>query len=416
MAAPAGVFGARLPESTARVTALLRCLLIAPLVVLAYVVHDLEGDGSRFALVLGVFGIWTAVTTWWAFARPTPSWVGPASIFVDLAFFVAMALSSAGVTSYITPVFYLYPVFTVFLYRPWITAVVGAFVAGGYAAVWLENLAVRGGPGEPGVVWLHFLLLVWMAANTTALSLVLAHRARHDALARAAHESLTAQLLAADHRASTRVADELHDGPLQDVIAVRRILESLADDTAHPARVAEASRVLAQTTDSLRGTVAALHPQVLRQLGLDAALQALAREATTSGEATVVAEVCSLPILGDEVELVLFAAARELVSNARRHADASRIVVAVELISDGIALTVDDDGVGMPIAGPRTGDLVRAGHIGLASHALRVEALGGSLSHRPRTGGGTLARVRLPLVGVPEPVARSESGGSWPIG
>lgn len=406
----------RLPESTARVMALLRCLLLAPLAVLAAIVHELEGDGSRYMVVLAVFVLWSVVTTWWAFARPTPGWVGPTGVFVDLAFFIVMAASSAGVTSYITPVFYLYPIFTVFLYRPWITAAVGAVVAGGYALVWLDNLAVRGGPGHSGVVWMHFLLLVWMAVGTTVLALVLAHRARQDAAARAAQESLTAQVIAADHRASTRLADDLHDGPLQDVIAVRRILESLADDAPHPERVAEAARILAQTTDALRGTVGTLHPQVLRQLGLDAALRELAREATTSGEARVVAAVEPLPPLTDEQEFVLFSATRELISNARRHARATLITVIVTSDDGAVHLRVDDDGAGMPAGGPSSGDLVREGHIGLASHTLRIESVGGTLTHSSGARGGTSALVTIPVSGAPLRGGVPDRTQTWSIG
>lgn len=398
-------------DSTARVTSVLRCVLLAPLAVLAGVVTEFEGDASGYLVVLVAFAAWTAATTWWAFARPTPSWVGPTSIFVDLAFFVVMALSSAGATSYITPVFYLYPLFTVFFYRPWITAVVGVFVAGGYAAVWLDNLAVRGGPGDPGVVWMHFLLLLWMAASTTALSLVLAHRARLDADARAAHDSLTAQLLAADLRASAQVADGLHDGPLQDVIAVRRMLEALADDGVQADRLADAARVLAQTTDALRGTVGALHPQVLRQLGLDAALRELAREAGAV-DVTVRTQLDPLPPLTDEQEFVLFAAARELMNNARRHSGAARIQLRVETAHGSVCLSVEDDGEGMPIDGPTPDDLVRSGHIGLASHTLRVESLDGTLTHSSRGGRGTVASVRIPVTAIDSAPPR----GSWPIG
>ncbi len=394
---PVSVLGTRLPESTARVTALLRCVLLAPLGVLVAVVHELEGDGSAYLVVLGVFALWTLAVTWWAFARPTPSWAGPVSTFVDLGFFIAMAISSAGVTSYITPVFYLYPLFTVFFYRPLITGVVGAVVAGGYALVWLDNLAIRGGPGDPGIVWMHFLLLVWMAVGTTALAVLLARRARHDAAARAAHDALTAQLLAADLRASTRVADNLHDGPLQNIIAVRRMLESLAGARHEPGTFAEATRVLAETTDALRGTVSALHPHVLRQLGLEAALRELTRASDAGDAVTVIADVRPLPPLTEEQQYVLFGAARELVINARRHAGASQIVLTARAVDGEVVLTVVDDGVGMPVDGTAPDDLARSGHIGLASHTFRVQSIGGSVTHRPAKDGGTVARVGVAL-------------------
>ncbi|WZH52184.1 MAG: hypothetical protein PIR53_19485 [Nocardioides alkalitolerans] len=390
--------GSRVLASVHVVTALLRLALLVPLVVLVPVLADV-GDASPGYLVgLGVFALWGAFTLAWSSTRPVPPWAGPASIAVDLVLLVAMAAGSAGATSYISPVFYLYPIFTVFYYRPLLTAVVGGVVAGGYAAVWLQNFAVRGGPYVSGVVWMHFLLLAWMALTTTALSLVLAHRARAETAGRAVQDELTAQLLAADFRASTRLADDLHDGPLQDVIAVRRLLEQVADTSPEPARVAAAAALLEDVTAHLRGTVANLHPQVLSQLGLEAAVQELGRQADRAGGVPVTVVTEPVGDLGADRAYALFAAGRELLSNVQRHAGAREVLVELCRDGDRVELSVCDDGIGMP-AGRAPGDHVGAGHIGLASHALRLRSLGGSLQLAPRHPRGLIARATLPVEG-----------------
>ncbi|ARJ03866.1 ATPase [Cnuibacter physcomitrellae] len=397
--------GARILGSVHRVTALLRVALLAPLIVLAVFLAD-SGDAgaTAFAIWVSVFAIWGLFTVGWSVWRPVPSWAGTASILVDLGMFIAMALSSAGATSFITPVFYLYPVFSVFYYRPALTAVVGGLVAGGYAAVWLENLAVRGGPAQPGIVWMHFLLLTWMALTTTALSLVLAHRARTDTAAQSEHSRLVAQVLAADHRAGTRLADELHDGPLQDVIAVRRLLEQIGDTSTETALIATADHLLEETTARLRGTVQSLHPQVLAELGLAAAVEELARTATSRGTVPVFATVEPVPPLGSEREAALFGACREFVANAQRHAEAGRIDVALARRDQLIVLSVTDDGHGFTVGPSTSSAAIRAGHVGLASHELRINGLGGSVVVDSRLGVGTAVTAALPLADTGAPL------------
>ncbi|WP_440708966.1 sensor histidine kinase [Herbiconiux sp. YIM B11900] len=389
--------GARILSSVHRVTALLRLVLIAPLIVLAaFLTETTDAGATVFSVWVAFFGAWALFTVWWSLRRPVPSWAGAASIVVDLAFFIGMAASSAGATSYITPVFYLYPVFSVFYYRPALTAVVGGFVAGGYAAVWLQNLAVRGGPDEPGIVWMHFLLLTWMALTTTALSLVLAHRARDDAEADIVRSSLIAQVLAADHRASTRLANDLHDGPLQDVIAVRRLLEQIADTSPEPELVETAARLLEETTGRLRGTVQTLHPQVLAELGLAAAVTELARTAAARGTVPVFATVEALPRMDSDRAAALFGACREFVANAQRHAEASRIDVTLTQRGDRVVLSVTDDGTGFIADPSASSDAIRTGHVGLASQQLRVHSLGGTMTVDTRPGAGTAVRAALP--------------------
>ena len=79
--------------------------------------------------------------------------------------------------------------------------------------------------------------------------------------------------------------------------------------------------------------------------------------------------------------------------------------VGLTLVDGDARLTVSDDGVGVAQA-----DVARRlgeGHIGLASHALRLEAAGGGLTVRPASAGGTVATVTLPVPGVAahEPIA-----------
>jgi two-component system, NarL family, sensor kinase len=85
---------------------------------------------------------------------------------------------------------------------------------------------------------------------------------------------------------------------------------------------------------------------------------------------------------------------RELVSNAERHAAARQVAIRIQRDDRELAVEVQDDGTGLPPG--RLETALSEGHIGLASSAERVEALGGSLSIRTRQAQGTLIRAVFP--------------------
>jgi two-component system NarL family sensor kinase len=90
----------------------------------------------------------------------------------------------------------------------------------------------------------------------------------------------------------------------------------------------------------------------------------------------------------------LYRAARELLANARKHARASTVRLRLARVADAITLSVVDDGVGFDPTILRR--CVAEGHIGLASLAVRIDAMGGAMKLNSRIGGGTRASVTAP--------------------
>jgi signal transduction histidine kinase len=136
-----------------------------------------------------------------------------------------------------------------------------------------------------------------------------------------------------------------------------------------------------------------LHPVVLEVAGLESALGAVADQQARHG-----GFACELridPAAGGVRDDLVIALTRELLTNAAKHAAASRVRVSVQRTADAILLEVADDGAGIPEG--RLRDALREGHIGLASSIERVEAVGGELTLAPAPGGGTAAAVRLPV-------------------
>ncbi len=173
-----------------------------------------------------------------------------------------------------------------------------------------------------------------------------------------------------------RLARELHDVPLQELVAVIRRLE------IKPGTEAE-SEDLRNLAGHLRNVATELRPPVLDDLGLPAALDYLAEESTSSA-LPVTAEILDDTGFGAdrrppaEVELAMFRIASEAVGNAVRHSGGSRVRIQGSVAPDRIDLRVADDGAGLPADVAR--DAARRKRMGLASMRRRAQAIDAELS------------------------------------
>lgn len=200
---------------------------------------------------------------------------------------------------------------------------------------------------------------------------------------------LVAAVAGAEERERERLASVLHDGPVQHLMHARGGVVRAQHEGAPGLDGAE--RSLAEALNQLRGTMRGLHPYVLDLAGLGPALETVATDAAASGVRCHV-EVAD-DAVGDRDQLV-YSLARELVSNAVRHAQARNVWLSVTRREESIELQVADDGLGFDDR--RRAASVRAGHIGLALCAHRVEALGGTFELRSVPGEGTEVRALLP--------------------
>ena len=262
------------------------------------------------------------------------------------------------------------------------------------------DLAVLGALGHQAALAAH------------SVRLIEALRAEREGLARA-----NAALLVARHEERRRLARELHDGALQDVLGLRyRLAEWQAaspDDAGALAGRAEAVReALRRIAERLRGTVRDLRPagpaaEGLVPTGLAAALDGAAARIAEEFPGRLPPVTLSIPPglrLPLAVEVCLFRAAQEALRNAARHAGARRVAVRVEEGGDRVVLAVEDDGCGF--APPeRLGDLAQGAHYGLAGLEERVAGLGGRLAVASRPGSGTRLTVTLPAEPQEEPHA-----------
>ena len=205
---------------------------------------------------------------------------------------------------------------------------------------------------------------------------------------------LVAQTVDAEERVRRRVSEAIHDGALQNLLASRQdLVEAAEAPGGNPELVDRARQGIERAVEELREAVQALHPLVLAHGGLAAALGASADYAARNGGFTPRVSVDRRA--GGLRDELLLSLARELLTNAAKHAGASEVAVTVSMSPGEVALQVSDDGCGIP-----EGSLAAApkeGHIGLASVAERVEAVGGRLEFPSPGPPGTTVRVALPV-------------------
>jgi PAS domain S-box-containing protein len=203
---------------------------------------------------------------------------------------------------------------------------------------------------------------------------------------------LVAQTLHAEESERRRLAQALHDGPVQDLLAAQFELGRLRQRAGEGGSRANAA--VGHALGQLREAIFDLYPPALERVGLGAAIQELAAELSrrVGRDMRISADVA--PEVAGVHDQLLFSLSRELLSNAVRHAHADQIALRAWREQYELILEVEDNGIGLPEQVREKA--LREGHIGLASSTERVEALGGWLAIGPGMKGGTLARVALP--------------------
>jgi signal transduction histidine kinase len=218
----------------------------------------------------------------------------------------------------------------------------------------------------------------------------------------------------ARERERTRWAREIHDESIQGIGALRLQLANardLEDKEALSAAVDDVLEGLGNEIDGLRHLITELRPAALDDLGLEAALQALARRAQAIEGLDVTTEIelgggaereDTQRRLDPELESTVYRIVQEALTNVSRHAEATSAVISVSERDGVLRASVTDDGKGMPDSGrlgPR-GDGLEGG-FGMGGMRERAELIRGELEFAPAPGKGTIVRLTVPISGRP---------------
>jgi signal transduction histidine kinase len=251
-------------------------------------------------------------------------------------------------------------------------------------------LVARGRPAESE----H--LDAYLDEAATALAPLLERASLFDRRVQREHD-----LVAAGERRLLRLGFDLHDGPLQELVALAdeirtastQISAVVPDDFRQRvrgrfndvhARLFALDESLRQIAHSIRSTTAVARPVAD---AVESELRAL--ETTTAIESDLQVEG-ELDDLSDSQKIVLFRVVQESLSNVRKHSEATRVSVVLRSRRTFVELTVTDDGCGFD---PR---LLGTERLGLAGISERVRLLGGAVEIETTPGAGTTVRATLP--------------------
>jgi PAS domain S-box-containing protein len=204
-----------------------------------------------------------------------------------------------------------------------------------------------------------------------------------------------------------RLARELHDGPVQDLLAVSYELahESALATAAQPAgdlstAMDQTRTLLLAVVGQLRGVVGELRPPGLIEFGLPAALRGFVTGLQREG-GDVLPTICldvddRAADLPQALTVTVFRIVQESVRNALRHAEAREIVVELRMEPSSVTVRVRDDGRGFVVP-DRLDNFARSGHFGLVGLVERVEQADGEFTVTSSPGMGTTLTVRVPV-------------------
>ena len=376
----------------------LRWVLVAFTALTVVAVPPARNAVTCGVIVVGYAG-WALAVAFWTRRAPTSAvrvvWL---TLFVDVAVLTALTL----LTGIATPQSWTSDVLTVgFLLIPVLAAmqlqagVCAAVVVPTVMAYVAAGIATRDANAEP---WESVLLRTLVAAGVgvgcIGLSRIQGSRVRTIGGLLQSRSNLLGELTGIEQRERRALSEQLHDGALQYVLAARQDLDD-ARDTADPQSFARLEQALAESSRLLRSAVVDLHPAVLARAGLAAAVHDLADAAAARGGFTAHVDTTGWSDeLRTSVDGLLHRTARELLANVVKHAGARIVNVTLALVDGWARLVVADDGIGIAEQAGERG--LGAGHIGLSSHAVRVEAAGGRMTVARGPTSGTTVTVEVP--------------------
>jgi signal transduction histidine kinase len=278
---------------------------------------------------------------------------------------------------------------------------------GGHVAVAMKRLGLRSGVAGPVIVGGR----IWGALVACSSNSVPLPAGAEDRIAAFAHlvslaienaetreelEASRARLVRAADEARRRIERDLHDGAQQRLLAtaltltlLQQRLERAPDGVA--SLLASAREELDRGLCELRDLARGLHPAVLTDRGVEAAVRSLLQRAPVPVDfrTTVHARVDTT------IEAAAYFVVSEALANVAKYAQAEAISVELELAGDTLVVTIADDGIGG--ADPGRGS-------GLSGLVDRVQAVGGRIEISSPPGHGTRLRAELPtdVLGSPE--------------
>jgi signal transduction histidine kinase len=218
--------------------------------------------------------------------------------------------------------------------------------------------------------------------SALATALVVGRLRTAESASRLQARGLSRRAIQAEGEVRRRVAESIHDGPVQELIGLDMML-SVARSAAEEGRgeeagalIEEARELASRNVQVLRDEIVDLGPFAYRELSFASAIEHCMPvwKRRYGFEVLATIENVDMP---EEVSGALFRIAQEAVANAGRHAGARAVSISLRTVGSDVELRVTDNGRGFNDDDPLDGG--EPGHVGLASMRERAEMLGGRL-------------------------------------
>jgi signal transduction histidine kinase len=365
-------------------------LVVLALTVILALGFPYEG---RSALVLGVFALpWAVVNLW--LARRTPGMemnllvaVGDFTILLLLQLLVPETLGAVRVAA----------LFFIAAHSHFQGERRGLALAAVGSATLVVATQIRGDEPVSGDILAFYETVFVVSALATAVVVGTLRTAESASRMRA--QGVSRRILQSEGQVRRRVAESIHDGPVQELIGLDMILSAAGsaaesgDTEQSLAHIKEARALATRNLVALRDEIVDLGPHAFEEFTFDTAVENCIAVWNRRYDFEVLATIERIE-LPPEMAGDLFRIAQEAVVNAGRHSGAEAVSVSLRTVNGDVELRVTDNGDGFADGDPLASS--EPGHLGLASMRERAELLDGSLDIETSQK-GTRVRVRAPL-------------------
>lgn len=367
-------------------------LLLAVLALAALIVLGLPYGGRGLALIGGVLVPWSILVLVLAYRVPQAA-MSPVIAIGDFVLLVTVEVvipESIGGVRY--SAMFLFAAHAHFQGERRGVAIAAA---GACALVLASSL--RGQTNVHGGLRAFYEAVFIVAAIATGL--VVGRLRTVESASRLRARRLSRRTIQAESEVRRRVAEAIHDGPIQELIGLDMVLATAAQaardgDAGRAGEVIAEARVVAtRNLLTLRDEIVDLGPYPFDGLGFSAAIESCIASWRRRFGFEVLATIEEIPLPAD-IAGDLFRIAAEAVVNAGRHAEAENVAISLRRVNRQVELRVTDDGHGFPGDDPL--ESIQPGHLGLASMRERAELLDGTLDIETSER-GTRVLVLVPL-------------------
>lgn len=202
------------------------------------------------------------------------------------------------------------------------------------------------------------------------------------------------EILSMQEAERKRIAEDLHDTTVQDLVHLSQQLELAIlylnkDTNQTKIELSEARNNIKKIIEDMRETIYDLRPMAFDDIGWESAIENLKNDLEEKNDINVIFDICNIDNCDSLIKITIYRIIREACQNILKHANASKMVVNMKEDTNIISLMIMDDGIGI-------GEYDRMNHFGLSMVKEKVGLLSGRLSIFTNKKGTTLD-ITIPI-------------------